>query len=144
MQIRIKRLHTDAKLPEYAHGPLEDAGMDIRTIEGAVLEPGIPKAVATGLALEIPVGFEVQIRPRSGLALKHAITLPNAPATIDPGYRGELRVILLNLGKEPYEVRAGDRVAQMVVARYEQVEWEEGTELAESVRGAGGFGSSGF
>jgi dUTP pyrophosphatase len=106
------------------------------------LDPGIPQALATGLALEIPSGYEVQIRPRSGLALKHAITLPNSPATIDPGYRGELKVILLNLGKAPYQVQAGDRIAQMVLARYETVEWEEG-ELAESVRGLGGFGSSG-
>jgi dUTP pyrophosphatase len=102
----------------------------------------MPQAIATGLALEIPVGFEVQIRPRSGLALKHAITLPNSPATIDPGYRGELKVILLNLGLADYQVKAGDRIAQMVLARYEPVEWEEGT-LAESVRGVGGFGSSG-
>jgi len=142
MRIRIKKLHQDAHLPEYAHGPAEDAGMDIRCVQGIVLEPGIPKAVPTGLALEIPSGYEVQIRPRSGLALKHAITLPNSPATIDPGYRGELKIIMLNLGKHPYEVQAGDRIAQMVIARYEPVEWEEG-ELAESVRGAGGFGSSG-
>ena len=142
MQMRIKKLHEQASLPEYAHGPLEDAGMDLRSVEVAWLEPGVPKAVATGLALEIPPGFEVQIRPRSGLALKHAITLPNAPATIDPGYRGELKVILLNLGKEPYQVNAGDRIAQMVVARYEAVEWEEGA-LADSARGVGGFGSSG-
>ncbi len=142
MKIRIKRLHPKAYLPAYAHGPLEDAGMDVRTIETAVLEPNVPAALATGLALEIPPGYEVQIRPRSGLALKHAITLPNSPATIDPGYRGELKIILLNLGKAPYQIHAGDRVAQLVVARYEAVEWEEG-ELAESVRGAGGFGSSG-
>ncbi len=142
MRIRIKKLHPEAHLPEYAHGPAEDAGMDIRCIQGTVLEPGIAQAVATGLALEIPTGYEVQIRPRSGLALKHSITLPNSPATIDPGYRGELKIILLNLGRAPYEIHAGDRVAQMVVARYEAVEWEEG-ELAESVRGAGGFGSSG-
>jgi dUTP pyrophosphatase len=142
MKIRIKRLHPDAHLPAYAHGPLEDAGMDVRTIEAVLLEPNVPAALATGLALEIPSGYEVQIRPRSGLALKHAITLPNAPATIDPGYRGELKVILLNLGKVPYEIHAGDRVAQLVVARYEAVEWEEG-ELAESARGVGGFGSSG-
>ncbi len=129
-------------MPEYAHGPLEDAGMDIRCIEGAVLELGVPQALPTGLALEIPPGYEVQIRPRSGLALKHAITLPNSPATIDPGYRGELRIILLNLGKSAYEIRAGDRVAQMVFAQYISVEWEEG-ELADSVRGIGGFGSSG-
>src|ERR1035441_8953644 len=142
MKIRINKLHPAAHLPEYAHGPLEDAGMDIRSVEGAVLEPGVPRVVATGLALEIPSGYEVQIRPRSGLALKHAITLPNAPATIDPGYRGELKVILLNLGKAEYTVHAGDRIAQMIVARYESVEWEE-ADLADSVRGTGGFGSSG-
>jgi dUTP pyrophosphatase len=121
---------------------LEDAGLDIRCVEGAVLQPHVPQCLATGLALEIPTGYEVQIRPRSGLALKHAITLPNSPATIDPGYRGELKVILLNLGTAPYEVHAGDRIAQMIVARYEAVEWEE-SELAASVRGVGGFGSSG-
>jgi deoxyuridine 5''-triphosphate nucleotidohydrolase (dut) len=142
MKIRINKLHSRALLPEYAHGPLEDAGMDVRALEGALLEPNVPHAVPTGLALEIPAGYEVQIRPRSGLALKHAITLPNSPATIDPGYRGELKVILLNLGKAPYEVHAGDRIAQMVVARYEAVEWEEG-ELADSARGTDGFGSSG-
>ncbi len=142
MNIRINRLHPDATLPEYAHGPAEDAGLDLRSLEDRVLQPGIPQAVATGLALEIPAGYEVQIRPRSGLALKHAITLPNAPATIDPGYRGELKVILLNLGREPYPIHKGDRIAQMVLAKYEAVEWLEG-DLAESVRGTGGFGSSG-
>lgn len=142
MTIKIQRIHADAHLPAYAHGPQEDAGMDVRCLEGAVLEPGVPQALATGLKLEIPSGYEVQIRPRSGLALKHAITLPNSPATIDPGYRGELKVILLNLGRSPYEIHAGDRIAQMVVAKYEAVEWAE-TELAESVRGTGGFGSSG-
>jgi dUTP pyrophosphatase len=140
--MRIKRLASEAVLPQYAHGPLEDAGMDLFSLEAVALMPGIPAAVRTGLALEIPPGYEVQVRPRSGLALKHAITLPNSPATIDPGYRGELKVILLNLGRSEYQVQAGDRIAQMVVARYEPVEWEEG-ELAESVRGSGGFGSSG-
>jgi dUTP pyrophosphatase len=142
MKIRINKLHPKALLPEYAHGPLEDAGMDVRALESVLLEPNVPQAVPTGLALEIPNGYEVQIRPRSGLALKHAITLPNSPATIDPGYRGELKIILLNLSKTPYQVHAGDRIAQMVVARYEAVEWEEG-ELADSARGTGGFGSSG-
>lgn len=142
MQIRIKRIHPDAQLPTYAHGPLEDAGMDVRSVENATLEPNVPQAIGTGLALEIPSGYEVQVRPRSGLALKHALTLPNSPATIDPGYRGELKVILLNLGKSPYVIHAGDRIAQLVVARYEAVEWAEG-ELGESVRGEGGFGSSG-
>jgi dUTP pyrophosphatase len=142
MIIKIRRIHAGAHLPAYAHGPEEDAGMDVRCIEGAILEPGIPQALATGLTLEIPSGYEVQIRPRSGLALKHAITLPNSPATIDPGYRGELKIILLNLGRAAYEIHAGDRIAQMIVAKYEAAEWAE-TDLAESVRGVGGFGSSG-
>jgi dUTP pyrophosphatase len=142
MRIRIRRLRDDAVLPSYAHGPQEDAGLDLRAVEGAVLEPGTPRLVATGLAIELPPGYEAQIRPRSGLAAKHAVTLPNSPATIDPGYRGEIRVILLNLGREPYEIHPGDRIAQMVIARYEAIEWEEG-ELNESRRGEGGFGSSG-
>jgi len=101
----------------------------------------VPQLVPTGLAIELPPAYE-QFRPRSGLELKHAITLPNSPATIDPGYRGEIRVILLNLGKEDYVVQRGDRIAQIVIARYESVEWEEG-ELGDSARGTGGFGSSG-
>jgi dUTP pyrophosphatase len=116
--------------------------MDIRAVEDMTLEPGAPRLVPTGLTVEVPPGYEAQLRPRSGLALKNAITMPNAPGTIDPGYRGEVRVILLNLGREPYPIHAGDRIAQMIVARYEPVEWVEG-ELADSKRGTGGFGSSG-
>ena len=142
MQVRIQKLRPDAVLPAYAHGSNEDAGMDLCAVEDATLEPGVPRIVPTGLTVEIPAGYEAQVRPRSGLALKHAITMPNAPGTIDPGYRGELRVILLNLGREAYTVHAGDRIAQMIVARYEAVEWVEG-ELADSARGTGGFGSSG-
>jgi dUTP pyrophosphatase len=142
MQIKIKRLSSTAQLPEYAHGPLEDAGLDLRSIEDVLLDPGVAHAVRTGLAIELPAGYEAQVRPRSGLALRHSITLPNSPATIDPGYRGEIKVILLNLGREPYRVHAGDRIAQMVIARYEAIEWAE-TELNESARGEGGFGSSG-
>jgi len=142
MKVKIKRISEHAALPEYAHGPNEDAGMDLRAVESATLVPGIPLAVATGLTIELPPGYEAQVRPRSGLALKHAITVPNAPATIDPGYRGEIKVILLNLGREKYEIHPGDRIAQMVIARYEAIEWQEG-ELGESVRGVGGFGSSG-
>ena len=141
-QVRIRRLHPDARVPRYAHGPAEDAGMDLHSVAAADLAPGEIVLVPTGLAIELPPGFEAQIRPRSGLALKHGLTLPNSPATIDPGYRGEIRVILQNLGPEPVHLAAGDRIAQMVVARYEAVEWDEG-ELGESVRGAGGFGSSG-
>jgi|ERR1700693_1660836 len=142
MRIRIQRIHPGAKLPAYAHGPDEDAGMDLCAVEDIVLEPGVPNLVATGLTLEIPPGYEAQVRPRSGLALRHAITMPNAPGTIDPGYRGEICVILLNLGREAYTIRAGDRIAQMIVTRYEAVEWAEET-LAGSSRGEGGFGSSG-
>jgi dUTP pyrophosphatase len=140
--MKIKRLHTDARVPRYAHGPEEDAGMDLHSVEAVTLAPGETKLVATGLAIELPAGYEAQIRPRSGLALKHSITLPNSPATIDPGYRGEIKVILLNLGREPFEILPGERIAQMVIARYEAVEWEE-SDLADSVRGTGGFGSSG-
>jgi len=142
MTVRIQRLREDAFLPGYAHGPDEDAGMDLRAVEDAVLVPGVPAAVPTGLAIELPSGFEAQVRPRSGMALRHAITLPNAPGTIDPGYRGEITVILLNLGREEYRIHRGDRIAQLVIARYERVEWEEGP-LNHSQRGSGGFGSSG-
>jgi dUTP pyrophosphatase len=129
-------------VPRYAHGPDEDAGMDLHSVEAVTLAPGDTKLVATGLAIELPSGYEAQIRPRSGLALKHSITLPNSPATIDPGYRGEIRVILHNLGSEPFQIAPGERIAQMVISRYEAVQWEEG-ELRDSVRGDGGFGSSG-
>jgi dUTP pyrophosphatase len=142
VQIRIQRIHPKAILPKYAHGPDEDAGMDLCAVEDVTLEPRVPRLVPTGLTLELPPGYEGQVRPRSGLALKHAISMPNAPGTIDPGYRGELRVLMINLGGEPYTVHAGDRVAQLIVARYEAVEWVE-SGLAESQRGQGGFGSSG-
>src|SRR5580704_13724758 len=134
--MRIQKLRPDAVLPRYAHGSLEDAGMDLCAVEEITLEPGVPRLVPTGLTVEIPPGYEAQVRPRSGLALKHAITMPNTPGTIDPGYRGEVRVILLNLGREPYKLHAGDRIAQMIVARYEAVEWEE-ADLAGSARGEG-------
>src|SRR3954453_5048911 len=142
MKMRIQRIHRQAILLAYAHGPAEDAGMDLHAVEGVVLEPGVARLVPTGLTIEVPPGFEAQVRPRSGLALKYAITIPNAPGTIDPGYRGEVRVIMLNLGREAYTIHAGDRIAQLIVARYEPVEWLE-SDLAESARGAGGFGSSG-
>jgi dUTP pyrophosphatase len=116
--------------------------MDLHAVEEVTIAPGVAQLVPTGLTLELPPGYEGQVRPRSGLALKHSITMPNAPGTIDPGYRGEVRVILLNLGTAPYTVHVGDRIAQLIVARYEAVEWDEG-DLASSTRGAGGFGSSG-
>jgi dUTP pyrophosphatase len=142
LTVRIQKLHKDAMIPRYAHGPAEDAGMDLHSVEATTLGPGETKLVRTGLAIELPPGYEAQVRPRSGLALRHSITLPNSPATIDPGYRGEIKVILMNLGKELFHIGVGERIAQMVIARYEAVEWDESA-LSESVRGTGGFGSSG-
>jgi dUTP pyrophosphatase len=140
MKIRIQKLHADATLPVYAHGPQEDAGMDLCAVERVVLSPGAAKAVPTGIAIELPSGSEAQVRPRSGMALKHSVTVNFG--TIDPGYRGEIRVIMFNLGRQDYTVEKGDRIAQLIVSKYEPVDWEE-SELGESVRGAGGFGSSG-
>jgi len=142
MIVKIKRVSAEAQIPKYAHGPNEDAGLDLCSVEQAILEPGIARAVATGLSIELPPGYEAQVRPRSGLSLKHAISVANSPGTIDPAYRGEIKVILINLGREPYTVHTGDRIAQMIVARYEAIEWEE-TDLSDTTRGAGGFGSSG-
>lgn len=141
MKIRIQKLHPDAVLPHYAHGPQEDAGMDLRLVERVVLRPGVAQGVPTGIAIELPPGVEAQVRPRSGMALKHSVTVNFG--TIDPGYRGEIRVVMFNLGKADYVIEKWDRIAQLVVARYESVEWEEGGELGESQRGEGGFGSSG-
>jgi dUTP pyrophosphatase len=140
MKIRIKKLREDAILPAYAHGASEDAGLDLCAVERAVLTPGESRAVHTGLAIELAPGFEAQVRPRSGMALKHSVTVNFG--TIDPGYRGEIRVIMFNLGCSDYTVEAGDRIAQLIISRYEAIEWEEG-DLGDSARGAGGFGSSG-
>src|SRR6185295_16792111 len=140
MNIRIKKLHAEAVLPAYAHGPLEDAGMDLRSVERVVLSPGAAQGVPTGLAIELPPGFEAQVRPRSGLGLKHTLTVNFG--TIDPGYRGEIRVVMFNLGRADYVIEKGDRIAQLVVSHYHVIEWEEG-DLGDSARGEGGFGSSG-
>ena len=131
-------------VPRYAHGPEEDAGMDLHSVETVTLAPGETKLVPTGLAIELPAGYEAQIRPRSGLALKHSITLPNSPATIDPGYRGEIKVILLNLGREPFQILPGERIAQMVIAPVVQAALVQVTTLSSTDRGAGGFGSTGM
>ena len=130
-------------LPRYAT-PLS-AGMDVRANidEAVVLRPLERAMIPTGLSIELPEGYEMQIRPRSGLAAKHGITVLNSPGTIDADYRGEIRVILVNLSNEEFRIEAGERIAQMVVARHEQVDWELTEELAESERGEGGFGSTG-
>ena len=130
-------------LPQYATP--QSAGVDLRADipSGIVLEPLGRAMVPTGLYLEIPAGYEAQVRPRSGLAAKKGVTVLNSPGTIDADYRGEVRVILVNLSSEPFTVEPGERIAQMVIARHEHVEWEEVEVLQESERGAGGFGSTG-
>ena len=143
MRIRIKRLHADARIPAYAHGPLEDAGLDLHSVEDVTLEPQVAKLVPTGLFLEIPPGFEAQIRPRSGLALKNGISVLNSPGTIDADYRGEVGIILINLGNEAFTIQTGDRIAQMVIARHETAEWVQTDTLEASTRGTGGFGHTG-
>ena len=128
-------------LPRYA--TTGAAGMDVVSAEDVTLQPGARHAVATGLAMAIPHGYEIQVRPRSGLALKHGITVPNTPGTIDSDYRGELKVIMINHGSEPFAIARGDRVAQLVLAPVTQAAWEEVDTLDETARGAGGFGSTG-
>jgi dUTP pyrophosphatase len=141
--VRIKRLpHGDGlALPAYATPGA--AGMDVLAAEDVTLEPGGRHALATGLAVAIPKGYEIQVRPRSGLALKHGISVPNTPGTIDSDYRGELKVILINHGTEPFAIARGDRIAQLVLAPVTQAQWEEAAELDVTERGAGGFGSTG-
>ncbi len=143
-RVRFQRLPSNPDLPLPERATEGAAGYDLRSAEEDFdLVPGVPRAVATGLRMELPAGVEGQVRPRSGLALRHAVTVPNAPGTIDPDYRGELKVPLLNLGPDPVRIRRGDRIAQLVIARFETPEVEEVESLAESARGEGGFGSTG-
>ncbi len=141
--ITLRRLPhgTDLPLPAYATDGA--AGMDVVSAEALVLAPGARHAVATGFAMAIPEGFEVQVRPRSGLALKHGITCLNTPGTIDSDYRGEIRVILANLGSEPFPIARGDRIAQLVPAAVQRALLCEVESLDETARGGGGFGSTG-
>ena len=141
--VRIKRLAhgADLDLPGYATAGA--AGMDVVSAEDLTLAAGARHAVATGLSVAIPPGYEIQVRPRSGLALRHGISAPNSPGTIDSDYRGELKVILINHGSEAFEIRRGDRIAQLVLAPVTQASWLEVEELDETARGEGGFGSTG-
>ena len=143
VRVRIRRLRPDAYLPQYMSP--QAAGLDLAaaTDDPVVLAPGERIAVGTGLAISLEPGFEAQIRPRSGLALKQGVTLLNSPGTVDADYRGELRVILVNLGADAVTIRPGDRIAQMVVAPVSRVEWVEVEELDETERGSGGFGHTG-
>ena len=141
--VQVKRLPHGEGLPLPAYATSGAAGMDVVSAEDVTLAPGARHAVATGLSLAIPEGYEIQVRPRSGLALKHGITVPNTPGTIDSDYRGELKVILINHGAEPFVIARGDRVAQLVLAPVVQAAWDEVPELDATERGAGGFGSTG-
>ena len=142
MEVRIinKSSHT---LPNYE--TIASAGMDLRAFieEDVDLKPMDRKLIPTGLFMELPVGTEAQIRPRSGLAYKHGLTVLNSPGTIDADYRGEVKVLLVNLGKDSFTIKNGERVAQMVIAKHERVDWEQVEELGDTARGAGGFGHTG-
>ena len=143
MTLKFKRIHPDAQIPAYAHP--DDAGMDLRSVEELVVKPGARALVRTGLVMMLPDGYEAQVRPRSGLALKRGVTVLNTPGTIDTGYRGEVGVILANFGETDFAVAKGDKIAQMVIApvtRPEQV--LEVDEIDATGRGAGGFGSTGI
>ena len=141
MTVKVLRTDPAAQLPVYAHPG--DAGMDVRSIEEVTLSPGARALIHTGLVLMLPPNAEAQVRPRSGLALKHGVTVLNTPGTIDAGYRGEVGVILINLGVEPFTVEKGMKIAQIVVSPVAQAEVVEVTSVDETDRGAGGFGSTG-
>lgn len=143
MKVRVKIVSSNGTLPRYE--TKGSAGMDLRALLGEpiVLNPGERCLVPTGIYIELPEGYEAQIRARSGLAIRHGIGLVNGIGTIDSDYRGEIKVGLINWGEEPFIINNGDRIAQMVVTRYETVEWEPVDELGDSLRGAGGFGHTG-
>jgi dUTP pyrophosphatase len=141
MKLRIRRLRPDAIIPTYAHPG--DAGLDLHACEDVALDPGVACLVPTGVALELPEATEAQVRPRSGLALKHSVTVLNTPGTIDEGYRGEVGVVLINHGPSTFKVTRGMRIAQLVVQKRWTVEVVEVEGLTDTTRGAGGFGSTG-
>ncbi|TYQ29724.1 dUTP diphosphatase [Pseudanabaena sp. UWO310] len=141
IKINFQKLHPEAQIPSYAH--LGDAGADVYTVAEVTLQPLDRAAIPTGLAVDIPLGYEIQVRPKSGLALKHGITVLNSPGTVDAGYRGEIQVIVVNLGKEPYTFTKGQKIAQLVLKTVVQAHYVEGV-LGSSDRGTGGFGSTGL
>jgi dUTP pyrophosphatase len=142
MHLTVKRLNPAAVLPSYARAG--DAGLDLFASQPATIAPGASALVGTGIAIELPPGTEAQVRPRSGLALKHAVTVLNTPGTVDEGYRGEVGVILINHGRTAFVVETGMKIAQLVVSARIQVEVTEVATLQESERGSGGFGSTGM
>jgi dUTP pyrophosphatase len=143
IDIALKRLPHGEGLPLPAYATLHAAGLDVVAAEDVTLAPGARHAVSTGFAIAIPEGYEVQVRPRSGLALKHGVTCLNTPGTIDADYRGEVKVILANLGAEPFPIARGDRIAQLVPAAVQRAHFVEVSTLSDTARGEGGFGSTG-
>jgi dUTP pyrophosphatase len=143
VNVKILRLPNGADLPLPSYATIGSAGLDLRSAEALTIKPGARALVATGIAIALPDNTEAEVRPRSGLAVKHGITVLNAPGTIDADYRGEIKVPLINLGTDDFVIARGDRIAQMVVAPVVQVELIEVTSLDETIRGEGGFGSSG-
>ena len=141
-RIRIKRIRDDAVTPHYEHDG--DAGMDLYSVVSSTLKPGERQLIPIGIEVEIPKGYEMQIRPKSGLALKRGVTVLNSPGTVDAGYRGEVGVILFNASDRDVEIRAGEKVAQAVICKVETAVIEEAEELSETGRGSGGFGSTGL
>ena len=142
MKLKVKKLHSSAILPQYAHP--NDAGLDLFAVEEQTLEPGESQLIPTGISIELPPGTEAQVRPRSGLALKHQITVLNTPGTIDAGYRGEIGVILINHGKTQFKVSPGMKIAQLVIASVIHAEIEAVEQLSSTKRGDNGFGSTGL
>ena len=142
--VRIRRLPHGHGLDLPAYATAGAAGMDVVAAENVILRPGMRHAVATGFAMAIPTGFEIQVRPRSGLALKHGIMVPNTPGTVDSDYRGEVKVILVNLSEDNFAIQRGDRIAQLVLAPVTLTQWDEVEELDETERGEDGFGSTGI
>ncbi|WP_298300864.1 dUTP diphosphatase [uncultured Erythrobacter sp.] len=143
IEIEVKRLPHGEGLPLPAYATSGAAGMDVVSAEDITIAPGARHPVATGLSVAIPYGYEIQVRPRSGLAFKYGITVPNTPGTIDSDYRGELKVLLINHGSDDFAIARGDRVAQLVVSPVTQGIWQEVSELDATERGTGGFGSTG-
>ena len=145
LAVPVQRLPHGADLPLPAYATADSAGMDLLAAveDDVTLYPGERRLIPTGLAIALPPGTEAQVRPRSGLALKHGLSVLNAPGTIDADYRGEVGVILINLGREPVTLKRGERIAQMVVAPCQQIDWQPCESLETSARGAGGFGSTG-
>lgn len=142
LELKIKKLNEEAIIPKYAHD--SDAGMDLYSVENKTINVGETILVKTGIAIELPENTEAQVRPRSGLALNHSITVLNTPGTIDEGYRGEIAVILINHGKKPFDIEKGMRIAQMVIKPVLKVKVTEALDLTSSDRNAGGFGSTGL